>query len=97
MWEFGLVGAHSLVLIPHVALLGLLRFLEVHVHIVYGEHWPGEVVTIPDAPELHCFGGKPCGCMEVSDCARQAWDIIHVVDSLLCCLVVIESLDVRKY
>ena len=41
MWGFGLGGAHSLELIPHVALLGLLRFWEVPVHILYGEQWPG--------------------------------------------------------
>ena len=49
MWGFGLGGAHSLALIPHVNLLGLLGFWEVPVHIVYDEQWPGEVVTVPDA------------------------------------------------
>ena len=51
MWGFGLGGAHSLALILHVALLGLLRFWEVFVHILYGEQLPGELVTVPDALE----------------------------------------------
>ena len=51
MWGFGLGGAHYLSLIPHVNLLGLLGFWEVPVHIVYGEQWPGEVVTVPDPLE----------------------------------------------
>ena len=94
MWGFGLGGVHSLALIPHVALLVLLGFCEVTVHIVYGEQCPGELVTVTDTIEPHCFGGKPCGRMEVSDCTRQAWEIIHVVDSIPCLLVAIESLDV---
>ena len=51
MWGFGLGGAHSLSLIPHVALMGLFGLWKVPVHIVYGEKWPGEVVTVPDALE----------------------------------------------
>ena len=94
MWGFGLGGAHYLALIPHVALLGLLGFWEVPVHIVYGDKCPGEVVTVPNAIEPRCFGGKPCGRMEISDCTRQTWEIIHVVDSIPCLLVAIESLDV---
>ena len=54
------------------------------VHIVYGEQWPGEVVTVTDAFEPHCFGGKPCGRMEVSECAHQAWELIQVFDSVPC-------------
>ena len=94
MWGFGIGGVHYLALIPHVALLGLLGFWEVPVQIVYGEQWPGELVTVPDAIEPRCFCGKPCGRMELLDCARQAWELIHVVDSLSCCLIGIESLDV---
>ena len=81
MLGFALGGAHSLVLIQNVYLLGILVFWEVPVHIVYGKQWPGEVVTVPDALESCCFGEKLCGPMEVSDCARQAWELIHVVDS----------------
>ena len=51
MWGFGLGGAHSLALITHVALIDLLGFWEVTVHIVYSEKWPGEVVTVPDVLE----------------------------------------------
>ena len=83
-------------LIPHVALLGILGFWGVLFHIVYGEQWPGEVVTVPDALDTHCFGGKPCGRMEVSDCANQDWDLINVVNSLPCCLVGIERLEVSE-
>ena len=96
MWGFSLCGAQSLVLIPHVALLGLLGFWEVTVYIPYGEQWPGEIVTVPDALDPHCFCGKPCGRMEVLDCARQAWDLVNVVVSLPCCMVGIEGLDVSK-
>ena len=71
----------------HVSLLGHLGFWEVPVHIVYGDKFPGEVVTVPDALEPRCFGGKPYGRMEVSDCSRQAWELLHVVDSLPCFLV----------
>ena len=84
MWGFGLGGAHSLALIPHVALLSLLGFWEVPVNILYGEQWPCEVVTLPDDLDPRCFGGKPCRRMEVSDCARQAWELVNVVDSLPC-------------
>ena len=56
-----------------MALLDLLGLWEVPIHIVYGEKWPGGVVTVPDALEPRCFGGKPCGRMEVSDCVRQVW------------------------
>ena len=63
---------------------------------MYGEQFPGDVVTIPDAFEPRCFGEKPCGRMEVLDCARQVWELINVVDNLPCCMVVIESLDVSK-
>ena len=66
----------------HVSLLGHLGFWEVPVHIVYGEQCPGEVVTVPDALESCCFGGKLCDRMEVSDCVCHAWELIHVVDSL---------------
>ena len=97
MWGFGLGGAHSLALILHLALLGLLGLWYVPVHIVYGEQWPGEVVTVPDALETRCFCGKPCGSMEVPDCALQTWDIIHVVDSIPCCLIGIERLNVIEY
>ena len=96
MWGFGLGGAHYLALIPHVALLGLLGFWEVPVQIVYGEQWPGEVVTVPDALETRCFGGKPRGCMEVPDCMFQAWDLVNVVDSLSRCMFGIEGLNVSK-
>ena len=82
MWGFGLGGVHYLALMSHVALLGILGFWGVLVHIVYGEQWPGEVVTVPDPLEPRCFGGKPCGRMEVSDCARQAWELVNVVDSI---------------
>ena len=51
MWGFGLGGTHSLAFLPHADLLGLLRLWEVPVLIVYGEQWPGEVVTVPDAHE----------------------------------------------
>ena len=51
MWGFGLGGEHSLALIPYAALLGILGFWEIPVHIVYGEQWPGEVVIVPDALE----------------------------------------------
>ena len=70
MWVLGLGGAQSLVLIPHVALLFILGFWKVPVHILYGEQCPGKVVIVPDALDTNCFGGKPPGCMEVSDCAR---------------------------
>ena len=53
MWGFGLGGAHSLALIMHVALLGILGFWEVPIHIVYDEQCPGEVVTVPTAIEPH--------------------------------------------
>ena len=96
MWGFGLGGAHSLELIMLVALLGLLGLWEVPVHILYGNQWPCEVVTVPDALEPRFFGGKPCGRMEVLDCARQDWELIHIVDSPPCCLVVIESLNVSN-
>ena len=96
MWGVGLGGAHSLVLILHLALLGLFVFWEVPVHIVYGEQCPGEVVTVPGALESRCFGGKSCVRMEVSECACQYWEIIHVVDNLPCCLVGIEILDVSE-
>ena len=76
--------AHSLALISYVALLGLLGFWEVPVHIMYGEQCPSEVVTVTDALELHCFVGKPCVRMEVLECARQAWELIPVFDSLPC-------------
>ena len=52
------------------------------VHILYGEQWPGEVITVPDDLDPRCFGGKLCGRMEVSDCARQAWGIVNIVDIL---------------
>ena len=96
MWDFVLGGAHSLALITHVAFLGLLGFWEVPIHIVYGEKWPGEVVKVPDALEPRLFGIKPCGRMEVSDCARQAWEIVNVVDSIPYCMVGIESLYVSE-
>ena len=96
MWGFGFCRAHSLEFILNVALMGLLGLWEVSVQILYGEQWPGEVVTVPDALEPRCFGEKPCGRMKLSDCACQAWDLINVVDSLPCCLVGIESLDVSK-
>ena len=82
MWVFGLGGAHSLALIPHVELPGILGFWEVPVHIVYGEQCLGEVDTLTDTLEPHLFGGKSCGRMEVSDCARQDWELINVVNSL---------------
>ena len=82
MWGFGIGGAHYLPLNPHVTLLGLLGFLEVLVHIVYGEQWIGDVVTVTDALETRLFRGKSCGRMEVSDCALQDWELINVVDSL---------------
>ena len=66
------------------------------VQIVYVEQWPDEVVTVSDALEPRCFGRKPCDCMEVLGCTRRAWELIHVVDSLPCYLVGIESLDVRE-
>ena len=53
MWGVGLGGAHSLALNLHVTLMGILGLWEVPVHIVYGEQWPGEVVTVPDALETH--------------------------------------------
>ena len=65
-----------------VPFLDILGFWEVPVYIVYAEQWPGEVVTIMDALDPCCFGGKPCGYMEVLDCARQAWDLVNVVDIL---------------
>ena len=64
-------------LIPHVDLLGLIGLWEVPVHIAYGEQWPGEIVTIPDALDPRCFGRKPCGRMEVSDCALGLGDCKH--------------------
>ena len=66
-------------MIPHVALLGILGLWEVPVHIVYGEQWPDEVVTVTDALETRFFGGKPCGRMKVSDFACQAWEIIKLL------------------
>ena len=63
----------------YVVLLGLLGFWEVSVHIVYVEQCTGDVVTVPDALDSCCFGGKHCGCMEVLDCVCQAWEIIHAV------------------
>ena len=62
--------------------MGLLGLWEMPVHIVYGEQCPGEVVTIPDALDSCCFGGKSRGRTEVSDCGRQAWELVNVVDSL---------------
>ena len=96
MWGFGFGGAQFLMLIPHVAFLGLLGLWELPVHIVYGEKWSGEVVNFPEALEPHCFSGKPCGPTEVLYCALQAWELIHVVDSLPCCLDGIESLNVSE-
>ena len=84
MWGFRLGGVHSLALILHVVFLRLLRFWEVSVHIMYGDQWPGEVGTVTDDIEPRCFGGKPCGRMEVSDCVCQAWEIVNLVDSLPC-------------
>ena len=95
MWGFGLGGAHSLELIQHVALLGILRLCEVPVHIVYAYQWTGDVVTVPDALEEGCFGGKPRSHMEVLNFSRQAWGIINVVGILPCCMVGIEGLNVR--
>ena len=66
----------------HVSLLGHLGFWEVPVHIVYGDKFPGEVVTVPDALEPRFFGGKSRGRMEVSDCTRQSGEIVSVVDGL---------------
>ena len=83
MWGFDLCGAHSILLITHAALLGLLGFWEVPVRILYGEQWTGEVVTVTDAIEPSCFGGGPHDRMEVSDCARQAWELVNVVDNIL--------------
>ena len=65
-------------------------------HIVYGDQWPSEAVTVPDALEPCCFGGKPCGRTEVSECARQVWELVNVVDSLPCHMVGIEILDVSE-
>ena len=96
MWGFGIGGVHYLALTLHVALLGILRFWEVPVQIVYGNQWTGEAVTVPDVIEPRCLGGEPYGRMEVSDWALQDWELIHVVDSLHCCLVGIESLEVSK-
>ena len=54
MWGFGLVGEHSLVFIPHVALLGLLGFWEVPVHIVYGEQLPVvQIFSLKQATGVH--------------------------------------------
>ena len=96
MWGFGLGGVHSLALILHVYLMVLLRFWEVHVLNVHGDQWQGEIVTFPDYLEIHFFGGKPCVHMEVSYCARQAWEQVNVVDSLSCCMVGIEGIDVSE-
>ena len=79
-----------------MALLGLLGFWEVPVSMLYGDQRPGEEVAVPDALDTRCFGGKPCGCMEVSDCARPSWELVNIVDSLHCYMVVIESLDVSE-
>ena len=72
IWGFGYGGVHSLAVIVHVALLGIIGLWEVSVHILYGEQWPGEVVTVTDAFEPRCFVGKPYVRMEVLDCACQA-------------------------
>ena len=82
MSGFGLGGAHSLALIPHVALLVILVFWEVHVRIMHGDQWTSEAVNVPDSLEAHCSGGKPCRRMEVSHCAGQDWEIIHIVDGI---------------
>ena len=82
MWGLGLGEVYSLELILHVALLGLLVFWEVHVHILYGEQLLDEVVTVPDALEPRYFGGKPCSLVEVSDCACQALELVNIVGSL---------------
>ena len=78
----GIGGAHSLALIPRVALLGLLGFWEVPAHILYCDQWSGEVAIVTDAIEPCLFGGKPCVRMEVSDCMRQARYLVNVFDSL---------------
>ena len=39
----------------------------------YHEQWPVEIVSVLDALKPRQFGGEPCGRMEVSYCARQAW------------------------
>ena len=83
-------------MIPYLAHLGLLVFWEVLVYMVYDEQWPGEEVTVSDALEPRCFGGKPCSRMEVSNCACQDWELVKIVDSFPCCIVGIESLDVSK-
>ena len=79
-----------------MALLGLFGLWEVPVHILYDDQRPGEIVTVPDAIEPRFFGGKPCGRMEISECARQAWELINVVDSFPLCMVGTESIDVSE-
>ena len=87
---------HSFVLIVHVGLLGLLWFWEVPVHILYGDQWPGGLVTVVDALEPRCFAWENRGCMEVLDRALQAWELVKIVDSIPCCMVGIEELNVIK-
>ena len=49
-------GVHSLTLISHVALLGLLIFWEVLVHIIHCDQWPGQVVYVADDLDPRGFG-----------------------------------------
>ena len=64
------------------------------VHILHGDQWPGEVVSVADALEPRCFGWEPHSRMEVSDRAHQSWEPVNIVDSIPCCMVGIEALDV---
>ena len=69
-------------LVALVAFLGLLRLGKVFVDILDGDERPGEEVTGADDRQPGGFGGETDGAMQVSEGARDAWELVDVVDGL---------------
>ena len=81
---FDLGSTYSLSLIPHVALLRLLRLWKILVDIFDVDKRPSLVVAIVYALEPRRLRWKSCRCvMYISDCLLNARQVVHVVDGFL--------------
>ena len=66
-----------------MALLGLLELRKILIHILDVDERPSEVVAGADAAEPGSFDGETGCAVKVAYCFVDAWDLIHVVDSLI--------------
>ncbi len=85
-------GANALVLVPHVALLGLPRFGEVFVDILDIYEQPRQAMPVLNALEPGGLGGEAYRSVEVLDGLLNVGEFVNVVDGF--CGVATERLDV---